>query len=94
MAGRNKRNLKTKSPKGLNSIQWAGITVIVIIIAVACSYAAGLLPKQTSSAQTSGVAAVPTVKTMQWSSAPTMTIDVTKQYFATVKMAKGSQFVI
>ena len=32
--------------------------------------------------------------TMSWASAPAMTIDKTKQYFATVKMAKGGQFVI
>jgi peptidylprolyl isomerase len=30
----------------------------------------------------------------QWASAPPMTIDKTKQYFATVTMAKGGQFVI
>jgi cyclophilin family peptidyl-prolyl cis-trans isomerase len=30
----------------------------------------------------------------QWPSAPPMTIDKSKQYFATVKMAKGGQFVI
>ena len=30
----------------------------------------------------------------QWSTAPAMTIDKTKQYFATFKMAKGGQFVV
>lgn len=30
----------------------------------------------------------------QWNTAPAMTIDKNKQYFATVKMAKGGQFVI
>ena len=94
MASRNKRNLKTKSSSGLNSIQWTGIAVIVIIIAVACSYAAGLLPNQTSSMQTSAVGAAPTVQPLQWAVAPPMTIDTTKQYFATVQMAKGGQFVI
>ena len=34
------------------------------------------------------------VKTMQFSSAPAMQIDAKKQYFATVTMAKGGQFVI
>jgi cyclophilin family peptidyl-prolyl cis-trans isomerase len=33
-------------------------------------------------------------KTKQWSSAPAMTDDKTKQYFATVKMAKGGEFTI
>ena len=32
--------------------------------------------------------------TKQYSSAPPMTIDTKKQYFATVKMAKGGEFVI
>ena len=32
--------------------------------------------------------------TKQYASEPPMTIDVNKQYFATVKMAKGGQFVI
>jgi len=34
------------------------------------------------------------VGTKQFSAAPPMLIDVTKQYFATVKMAKGGEFVI
>jgi cyclophilin family peptidyl-prolyl cis-trans isomerase len=36
----------------------------------------------------------PTVAAMQFSAPPPMTIDVKKQYFATVVMAKGGQFVI
>lgn len=35
-----------------------------------------------------------TVTTMQFTSPPPMQIDVKKQYFATVKMVKGGQFVI
>ncbi len=114
MARKNKRNLKTKSSGGLSSIQWAGITVIVVIIAVAIWYfvsrqsaqtqtasatqapLATQVPSvaQTSSTQAPGAVAVPTVKTLQWTSAPAMTIDTTKQYFATVTMAKGGVFVI
>ncbi len=37
---------------------------------------------------------VPAVSGKQYSSAPPMTIDTSKQYFATVKMAKGGEFVI
>jgi peptidylprolyl isomerase len=36
----------------------------------------------------------PTVASMQFSTPPPMTIDVKKQYFATVVMAKGGQFVM
>lgn len=32
--------------------------------------------------------------TKQWSSPPPMTIDASKQYFATIKMQKGGEFVI
>lgn len=36
----------------------------------------------------------PTESAKQYSSAPPMTIDVKKEYFATVKMAKGGEFII
>jgi peptidylprolyl isomerase len=36
----------------------------------------------------------PTVNGLQFSAAPAMQIDTTKQYFATVKMVKGGEFVI
>ena len=36
----------------------------------------------------------PTVTGKQYAAVPTMSIDVTKQYFATVKMVKGGEFVI
>ena len=36
----------------------------------------------------------PTVAAMQFAAPPPMQIDVKKQYFATVKMAKGGEFVI
>ena len=47
----------------------------------------------TAAAGNSGNAA-PTVAKMQFATPPPMTIDVKKQYFATVTMAKGGQFVI
>ncbi len=95
MARKNRRNAKVQSPSGLSSIQWAGITVIVVIIAVAAWYfVTSQQPAQTSSAQTSAAVAAPTANNLQWSSPPPMTIETTKQYFATVKMAKGGEFVI
>ena len=95
MARKNKRNLKSKSSGRLTNIQWAGIAVIVVIIvAVVWYFVINQQPKQTSSAQTTAAVAVPTGKSLQWSSAPPMTIDTSKQYFATVQMAKGGQFVI
>jgi cyclophilin family peptidyl-prolyl cis-trans isomerase len=38
--------------------------------------------------------AAPTIAVMQFTAPPPMQIDVKKQYFATVKMAKGGEFVI
>lgn len=40
------------------------------------------------------VTEAPVVKQLQYDSPPPMTIDVSKQYFATVKMAKGGEIVI
>ena len=83
-----RKNKQTKSPSGLNSIQWAGIAVIVIIVAVAVWYFV-IQP-----AQKSAEGAAPTVQPLRWAVAPPMTIDATKQYFADVKMAKGGEFMI
>jgi cyclophilin family peptidyl-prolyl cis-trans isomerase len=47
-----------------------------------------------SPAQLTAVANCPTPTTKQYSSAPAMTIDKTKQYFATVKLCKGGEFTI
>ena len=96
MARRNKRNAKNKDLiLGLSSIQWAGVAAIVVVIAIAAWYLVSRLPAPTSSTQTTSAAmAAPTVNNLQWSSPPPMTIDTTKQYFATVKMAKGGEFVI
>jgi len=109
---RNKRNTKNQDlVLGLNGIQWAGIAVIVVILAIAfwlllsrmsaqtASAAPTLSPQpsgvtQAPSTQVSAAVPAPTVKTLKWSSPPPMTIDTTKQYFATVTMAKGGQFVI
>jgi cyclophilin family peptidyl-prolyl cis-trans isomerase len=93
MARKNKRYAKNKNQNGLNGIQWAGIGVIaIIIVAAVWFFVTSRQSAQNSGARTS--AAVPTVKTLQWSSPPAMTIDTTKQYFATIQMAKGGEFVI
>lgn len=51
-------------------------------------------PSTTSSDPTSQAQPANPNGPKQWSSAPAMTIDKNKQYFATFKMAKGGQFVI
>jgi len=81
MARRNKRKTTNgKNPFYLSSIQWAGVAVIVAILAIPFWY---FISQQQG-----------TPKQQQWSSPPAMTIDPSRQYFATVQMAKGGQFVI
>ncbi|MBI3174806.1 MAG: peptidylprolyl isomerase [Chloroflexi bacterium] len=64
-----------------------GLVLVVIAVALWMNLSG-------SSAQTNPNAAVPTVASLQYDAEPSMTIDVNKQYFATVKMAKGGEFVI
>jgi len=66
------------------------LTAAGVIIVVLVALAWVLWPK--SGAGESG--SVPVVRAKQYDAPPAMTIDVNKQYFATVKMAKGGEFVI
>ena len=76
---------KPKSIGNLDTIQWIGIgLILVLLIGAAFLF--------TRSRQPAAPAVSGTPK--QWASPPPMTIDASKQYFATVKMAKGGQFVI
>jgi cyclophilin family peptidyl-prolyl cis-trans isomerase len=68
-------------------IAGVALLVLVVIIWVVASV------QKPQAAQSAQVPA-PTVNGKQYSSAPPMTIDPKKQYFATVKMAKGGEFVI
>lgn len=74
----------------LDTIQWAGISIVVVLLAVGAWFLVRSLQGSKPAA------AAPTVagSAKQWSSPPPMTIDKSKQYFATVKMAKGGQFVM
>ena len=66
----------------------AGIIIIVLAVVI-------WLVVETQQSKPAVSAATPElVGTKQYSAAPPMLIDVTKQYFATVKMAKGGEFVI
>ncbi len=72
--------------KNLDPIQWTGIAIVVLLLAAAAWFAFRPSPAAPPAASTSSV--------KQWSSAPPMTIDPSRQYFATFKMAKGGEFVI
>ncbi len=78
----------------------AVLVLVVIIVAIVASQnpsqSAGATPTQSagsSPTQASGQAPV-LVGTKTYSGPPPMTLDKTKQYTATVKMAKGGEFVI
>jgi peptidylprolyl isomerase len=102
----NKRAQKTSR---LSNIQIAGIAIIVVVVvaiiyavatsAAATQSAAAPAPTQASAPAASSTQAsdgvLPTPGSVkQYSSAPPMQIDKSKQYTATVKMAKGGEFVI
>jgi cyclophilin family peptidyl-prolyl cis-trans isomerase len=74
--------------------------VVLAVVAIVWVVVASQPPKANTGnvAPTVAVAnngnAEPTIAVMQFASPPPMQIDITKQYFATIKMAKGGQFVI
>ncbi len=76
---------KKRAParKKLDTTQLVAIGVIVVAVVLVAWFS---LPKSKGGATTT------TAK--QYSAPPPMTIDVTKQYFATVKMENGGEFVI
>jgi len=77
---------KARKTKERNMQLTAAGVIIVVLVALAWV----LWPKSGASESDS----VPVVRAKQYEAPPPMTIDVTKQYFATVKMAKGGEFVI
>ncbi len=90
-ARRNKRG--DNPPLKLDGIRLAGIAIVIVIVASAIWLTILLTRKPAAQIPaTQPVAAQGTP--MQWATAPAMTIDTQKQYFANVKMAKGGEFVI
>jgi len=61
---------------------------VIIVVVVALAWALWPEPKAEE------IAEVPVVKNLRYDAPPPMTIDESVQYFATVKMAKGGEFVI
>ncbi len=79
-----------KSPRKLDSIQIIGIGIVVLVIAALGWLALSSRKPASTTQNASGTPG----NIQQWPSPPPMTIDTTKQYFATIKMAKGGEFVI
>lgn len=83
-----KNNSRKTAAREQKNIQIAALVILVLVVAGAIWAMTGRQSRPTESS------AVPTPKTLQYSSAPPMTIDLSKQYFATVQMAKGGSFII
>jgi len=101
-----KQNIKNtpKSDRPLDRRLLIGLAVLLVVILVILivSFISKQLPATapqptTNANATAPAAAQPTPKligTKTYASAPPMLIDVNKQYTATVKMAKGGEFII
>jgi cyclophilin family peptidyl-prolyl cis-trans isomerase len=101
---------KTNNRKTVKkSREYTDLTLIIIVaVVVGLSILIGNLIKNNKSAQATPTATLASVQqvqgtgeaqdtgetVMQWDSAPAMAIDTSKSYIATVKMAKGGEFVI
>jgi cyclophilin family peptidyl-prolyl cis-trans isomerase len=91
MSKKSRMNAKTnkrRAARKMDSMQWIAIGVILLAVVLVAWIA---LPKEPA-----GDAAgdAPPVTAKQYDAPPPMTIDVDKQYFATIKMVKGGEFVI
>ncbi len=83
-------NRRTARSAQNNTIQIAGIAILAIVLVAIIWYTIA-----SRKAPTQSTGQMPTlVGTKQYSAAPPMLIDKSKQYFANVKMAKGGEFVI
>jgi cyclophilin family peptidyl-prolyl cis-trans isomerase len=81
----NARRQQQQKNRNMQIVVLGGLALIVIAAALWMS-----LPK----AGDAPAADVPAIKSLQYDAEPPMSIDPTKQYFATFKMAKGGEFVI
>jgi cyclophilin family peptidyl-prolyl cis-trans isomerase len=90
---RSKRSKRSQQSNRRRNLIWIE-AVLIVLVAIAILYWL-LFLKKSAAAPTSNTGQMPAlVGTKQYSAAPPMLIDKTKQYFATVTMAKGSEFVI
>jgi cyclophilin family peptidyl-prolyl cis-trans isomerase len=74
--------------RGQKNIQIAALAVLILVVAGLIWVVASRPPQGVENAS------APTPKSKQYSSPPPVVIEADKQYFATVKMAKGGEFII
>jgi cyclophilin family peptidyl-prolyl cis-trans isomerase len=96
---RSKKSSQQKRPDPNRNFRIGAITVIILVVAAIIILVVRSLPSPPQTTQalqsTQGSGQLPAlVGTKQYASAPPMLIDKSKQYTATVKMAKGGEFVI
>lgn len=92
-----KKQSKAEARKTERVIQYAGIAMIVVVVAlIALPYVAKLYPKADVVQDPENKAACAVFDSIpaaeQYDEAPPMLIDPSKQYFATFKMEKGGEF--
>src|SRR3990172_11654785 len=91
MANNQRKILRQKRAKAARQekiVKWVALVVgAAIVIAVGWGFLSNRAPA-------AGSVEAPAVTSKQYASAPPMTIDQSKQYFATVKLAKGGEFII
>jgi len=85
---KHKKSAKQRAAEEARKTRNTQLIAAGVILAVLVALAWVLLPKSGTSDE------VPVVKPLQYDAPPPMTIDVNKEYYATVKMAKGGEFVI
>ena len=82
------REARAKAARQEKIVKWVAIGVLAAIV-IAVGWI--LLAKQMTAARSKGA---PAVTMMQYDAPPPMTIDPNRQYFATVKIFNGGEFVI
>jgi cyclophilin family peptidyl-prolyl cis-trans isomerase len=79
------------NPNPTRNVQWIAIGVLLLAaVFIIWSIVSNQKPPQSAAAS----ATRPAAAAKQWTSAPAMQIDQNKDYTATVKLAKGGEFVI
>jgi cyclophilin family peptidyl-prolyl cis-trans isomerase len=91
MANKEREKLKQARAKAAQQEKVIRIGAIVVGVVLVIAVAWGFLSSRKPAA---GAVDAPAVTSKQYDAPPPMTIDASKQYFATVKLAKGGEFVI
>jgi cyclophilin family peptidyl-prolyl cis-trans isomerase len=83
---------KEKQQKKTNQQKIIQIIAVIVMVVALIAIVAVVVASQMGGQETTATTCVPS--SQQYATAPAMTIDLEKQYFATVKMAKGGEFIM